>query len=255
SVHKAKFKGDVSGFRPLTRDEIELVNNNPSSFQMMPTQEKGVRSACALPYQLFANGNLSEDKKSFTINFHASSEVFGRKAAGSPFNVYAARPYKKENESSLGQNWSYAVASGYTLTDSWHLDAFENGIYHLCVYGPNGFYREFSGTEEDPRVNFRCDYESSNKKLTGNLELRMANLSRSPVTITIEDNAYKYPMETKVIAAKDQVKLIMNLAKSFRWYDFTVRVKEAPHFLQRYAGRVETGDHGYTDPAMGHSVG
>lgn len=254
SVHKAQFKEDVSGFRPLNSDEIALINKNPSSFPLMPKQEKGIRPACALPYQIYANGKLSEDKGSFAIGFQASNEVFGRKAAGSPFNVYTPIEYKNHNGSSAGHNWSYAVASGDTLTDSWPLNAFENGIYHLCVYGPNGFYREFRGSHADPLLNFRCDYELSKKKLTGNLELRIANVSRQPITITIEDNAYKYTQETKTIPAKGQVNLIINLAKSFRWYDFTIVTKDSPQFLQRYTGRVEIGEHGYTDPAMGDAI-
>ena len=46
----------------------------------------------------------------------------------------------------------YAVAAGSHLEDSWALGDFENGVYHLRVYGPNGFYREFIGTADDPPI-------------------------------------------------------------------------------------------------------
>ncbi len=254
SVHKAKFKQDVSGFRPLTDEEVTLVNNKPGSFSLMPQQEKGVRPACALPYQLYANGKLSANRKSFEISFQASDEVLGKRAAGSPFNVYAPVPYQKNSTIKTGENWSYAVAPGDTVADSWPLNAFEENRYHLCVYGPNGFYREFRGTPADPLLNFRCEYETTGKKITGNLDLRMSNVSNGAITVVIEDHSYGYGRQTKVIPANGQVSFIINLAKSFRWYDFSVTIKDIPGFEQRYAGRVETGEQGYTDPYMGKTV-
>ena len=41
------------------------------------------------------------------------------------------------------------------------------------------------------------------------------------------------------------------LDASFHWYDFALRVHELPGFYRRFAGRVETGRHGFSDPAMG----
>ena len=38
---------------------------------------------------------------------------------------------------------------------------------------------------------------------------------------------------------------------SGHWYDFTAKVEELPGFARRFAGRVETGRDGYSDPAMG----
>ena len=41
----------------------------------------------------------------------------------------------------------------------------------------------------------------------------------------------------------------MDLEKSHHWYDFTVKTEKS--FSQRFAGRVETGKQGISDPAMG----
>ena len=38
-----------------------------------------------------------------------------------------------------------------------------------------------------------------------------------------------------------------DLAESFGWYDFTV---EASNFARRFAGRMETGRDGFSDPAL-----
>ncbi len=45
----------------------------------------------------------------------------------------------------LNRSWNYTVAAGYQTTAQWALEDFENKGYHLRVYGPNGFYREFAG--------------------------------------------------------------------------------------------------------------
>jgi phospholipase C len=42
----------------------------------------------------------------------------------------------------------------------------------------------------------------------------------------------------------------LRLARSSQWYDFGVTIVGAAHYLRRFAGRVETGKPGITDPAM-----
>jgi phospholipase C len=43
----------------------------------------------------------------------------------------------------------------------------------------------------------------------------------------------------------------MALVKSHYWYDFSVTIAGADGFLRRFAGRVETGKSGFSDPLMG----
>ncbi len=60
---------------------------------------------------------------------------------------------KHENGSSEFKEALYlgfAVKSADHLSASWPLMEFENNIYHLRVYGPNGFFREFKGSADDP---------------------------------------------------------------------------------------------------------
>jgi phospholipase C len=42
-----------------------------------------------------------------------------------------------------------------------------------------------------------------------------------------------------------------SLADSGQWYDFAVTCSSDPAFYRRFAGRVETGRHTVSDPAMG----
>ena len=87
---------------------------------------------------------------------------------------------------------SYAVRGGDRISDEWPVAAFENGIYHLRAYGPNGFYREVKGTAEDPALTIACEYERARslvKKLTGNLALTLTSHHAGNYTVEIEVNA------------------------------------------------------------------
>lgn len=263
SVHKAKFKDVPSNFKPLNQQEIVQINKQPDASPLMPKQEPGVRAACALPYQLYVDGHLAGDRKSFEISLRASNEVFGAKSGGAPFVVYAPDKFvvRDNNNQPIGfetaRSWNYAVASGDKLQDSWALNDFENQQYHLRVYGPNGFFREFIGDSNDPNLIVACEYERSKtdkKKLTGNLELMFKNTDSKPLTIEVTDHAYKSGNHSKVLNVNASTKLILDLSKSFGWYDFSVKVKGNQAFEQRFAGHVETGQDSFTDPAMGQAM-
>lgn len=252
-IHNAKFKKLPSDFKLLTAAEIKQINTTPHSSPYFPKQEAGTKPSCALPYQLYADGKLSADKKSFEIRFEAADGIFGKIALGSPFNVYAPGKYRQENVCT----WAYALTAGDNLSDAWPLHDFEGGNYHLRVYGPNGFFREYAGNAADPQLEITCQYQRSiiDNKLTGNIELKLHNLSRSAhPTIEIVDNAYKTNHHTILVKAGATSSLILNLNNSHNWYDFTVKVKGSGHFIKRYAGRVETGLQSFSDPFMGRVV-
>lgn len=52
-------------------------------------------------------------------------------------------------------------------------------------------------------------------------------------------------------AARVHARVTWNLGPGDPWYDMTVRMEGAPLFLRRFAGRVETGRDGQTDPGIG----
>ena len=245
-VHKAKFKGEPTGYRSLTNDEIQHVNTKPSASPLMPKQEKGVRKSCAIPYQLHADGALRSDKKTFELKLSASRELFGAKAAGSPFNVYA--PVKAE----YSYLRSYAVAPGDELTDQWELDHFSNGSYHLSVHGPNGFFREFIGDREDPLLDIRCDYSKGKKKkhLPG-LDINIKNNGTKSIDIEIVDLSYGQPSKKQQFQPGAEKNISIDLNKSHGWYDIVLKVAGNNLYSRQLSGRVETGEMGFTDPAIG----
>ncbi|OQP65687.1 phosphocholine-specific phospholipase C [Niastella populi] len=256
SIHKAQFKQVPSNYKKLTAEEIAAINKAPWQSPQMPQQEKGIRNACALPYELYADGMLSANGSTINITLKAGNNVFKQNAAGSPFHIYAPGKYQQQ----VHQNWAFAVEAGHDVKSGWQLSDFENSHYHLQVYGPNGFFRELTGTKDDAPVNIDCVYETDALRkdlLTGNIILRFTNAGTRAVVLEITDNAYKTPAQTITIPAgkaKIRRSINVNTAKSYGWYDFSVKLKGNQHFERRYAGRVETGKATKTDPFMGRVV-
>jgi phospholipase C len=242
SVHKAQFKQLPSGFRALTTAEIQQANRIPTS-SVLPRQEKGTRPSRALPYELYADGKLTSDKK-FEIRFEVRKDVFGDRSVGSPFHVY--------NYGASFGNRAYAVKAGDTLTDSWTMEDFREDLYHLKVHGPNGFFREFKGSANDPSVEVSCTYEKDRKKkLTGNIELTIVNRSAKTVSVSVADKSYQQKSISRKIEAGATVIVQVDSAKSSGWYDSSVTINENTNFENRFAGRVESGNESISDPAMG----
>jgi len=201
-----------------------------------------------LPYELAASGAVSADGKRFEIALEARNEIFGKAAAGAPFHVYT--PGKYRNQEKL-RTRAYAVAAGDRLTDSWELEGFEKGAYHLRVCGPNGFLREFAGSAGDPRVVIQCEYTGQTGALTGDVELIVASDSDLTLTLQVTDHGYKSGDHMIVIQPRGNRFLVMTLGQSHQWYDFSVTIAGADQFLRRFAGRVETGKSGFSDSLMG----
>jgi phospholipase C len=259
-IYNAKFKKEALDFKQLSKEEINRVNENPCSSSILPDQEPGVKPSCALPYQLYADGKLSDDKQNLGLIFLAKNEIFGKNASGSPFNVLFPEKYASKGTFENVGSRSYAVAAGTEVAESFPVKSFENGIYKLKIYGPNGFFRELSGNIHDPELSILCEYERPEKlvkKLSGNIDLKLSNNNRrKSFEIGVRDNAYKNKSIRKVLTANkasNTESIILNLNKSFGWYDFSVLVKGYDHFERRYAGHVETGNSSFTDPFMGRS--
>src|SRR5690606_16337320 len=151
TIYNAKFRAEPAGFKKVNLSDLKKGNYSP----WLPQQEKGARPSCAIPYELYATGRFNPANKQFGIRLEASRNQFGDKAAGAPFRVYAIGKHKAlspKESYELNRSWNYTVAAGHLLEDQWALDDFESGRYHLRVYAPNGFYREFKGNKNDPAI-------------------------------------------------------------------------------------------------------
>jgi phospholipase C len=220
-IHKAKFRGLPSGYRKFSAADIAQYRH------WMPKQEAGTRRSLPLPYELYASGRLSAERKSLEISMEA------RKAAGTAFHVYA--PGKPGSR-------AYAMKAGQKLTDTIPL---EGGAYRLRICGPNGFLRDLAGGADDPLLDVDCEYTGG-----GDLDLVLTNRDSKPIRdVRIVDHSYGAAARSIALRAGEKRTITLRLAKSFSWYDFSV---SAGRFERRCAGRVETGKPGYSDPAMGH---
>jgi len=242
-IHKAKSQQLPSGFKQLTKEDIERVRREPS--MLMPEQERGTRPSCGLPYELYVEGDLDTEKGIFSMNLRADKLVFGARAVGSPFTVYSyGGAFAVRN---------YAVAAGDQLMDEFPL---ADDKYDLRVHGPNGFYRRFAGGKNDPPMVFNMDYEfGGNQQLSGRLLLRIINTDgKRSYKIQVKDNAYgAKPLIKEVAAAGTEagsISVAFDIRANSGWYDHTIVVEGFEGYERRYAGRLETGKDSISDPAM-----
>ncbi|MBL7697136.1 MAG: DUF756 domain-containing protein, partial [Chitinophagaceae bacterium] len=117
--------------------------------------------------------------------------------------------------------------------------------YHLRVYGPNGFYREFRGSKSDPELDITCDYYK------GALRLKFINKSDREIVVNLTDNSYGAATFSPKVAAHSGVSSYIDVSKSHGWYDLSVQMDGNEVFRHTLAGRLENGKPGKTDPLMG----
>ena len=249
SIHKAKFKNVPSNYKALSVSEIEVANKNPNASSYIPQQEKGIRSSCALPYELYADGNINFSNKNFEINLQAKKD-FLKDATGSPFIVHARNHNKKDFSER-----NYALVAGDFIKDEWNTSDFNNNNYQLEVYAPNGFYRSFKGDAVDPLLEISLHYHTDLKNsLTGNIMFKIVNHDNVNHTIEITDNAYGAAKRAVQLNANGEKTILCYLDKSHNWYDFSLKINSSNMFEKRYAGHVENGKESKSDPLMGMMI-
>lgn len=195
-------------------------------------QEKGTRFSRALPYRL--NVHLQKLNSEHKINL-----VFENKGtAGVVYHVYDLKHLDRIPR-------RYTVEAGKSLTDSWDVSS-DKGYYDLEVYAPNGYFQKFSGNLTnigEPEITLDYDHRK------GAISVSIENAGGSPVDVTIYSNAYDYggPWSASIAPGNTKTKN-WDLDSSGNWYDFSVKAGDV--YLRRFAGRVETGQPGVSDPAM-----
>jgi phospholipase C len=253
SIEKARYQEIPSNYKILSVAEVEQINRSPQHSPLMPHQEEGICPACALPYELYADGVLSPDRKHYEIRLSAGNQVHGERAAGAPFNIYLRNTKENGGAGPGMMPATYAVKPGDSLTHQYPMAMFADAGYAIEVHGPNGFYRSFTGGADSDHVEVRTSYEHAEKALTGNVLVSVRNPLDKPVNIEIRDNAYKTKSVTRRIEPHQKTSVVLHLEQSHGWYDYTVRANGS-EAEARFAGRVETGRTSFTDPVMGRIV-
>jgi phospholipase C len=200
----------------------------------VPQQEKGVRPARALPYELNVYGAVNASSSTVTLTFFntgSATVVFQVRSAN------AADPVR-----------NYTVEAGKQLSGTWTVSA----TYGLSVYGPNGFVRYFNGSVGSSAavLDVNASYDIG---AFGSVGWSITNAGSNNATVTVLD-AYTGNKVTKLLKPKQAFEDVCALDEIFGWYDLVVTVAEDSTFNYRLAGHVETGRDSFSDPAMGGLV-
>jgi phospholipase C len=206
-----------------------------------PRQATGTRPSRALPYELHTSAR--SDVVAGTVRL-----VFANTGtAAAVFHVY-----DKLHLDRLPRR--FMVEPGKTLDEAWNAMADDSGFYDLWVLGPNGFHRHFKGDLGRVRAGgaavpeVRVCYDIAN----GNVYLEMLNGGGSAAKFTVRAKAYRDDGPwAATVQGGGKAELHWDLASSGAWYDFVVTCDVDPGWQRRFAGRVETGRHTVSDPAMG----
>lgn len=194
-------------------------------------QEKGSRPSRALPYRLLCGLKRLEKKQQVRLIFDNQG------TKGAVYHVYDLLHLNRIPR-------RYTVEAGKSLEDEWDL-SLTNGTYDLEVYGPNGFFRKYSGSLHHVEPELEVAYSNKDEGIVINLQ----HPGSAPLVVHVEAQAYEYPpLKPISLSPGEQKKIPIKLHRSHHWYDFAVKTEDGS--VQRFAGRVETGNHGISDPAM-----
>jgi phospholipase C len=211
-------------------------------------QEPGVRPSRALPYELHVSARENADAKQNLAAGKVTLILRNTGKAAAVFHVYDRLHLDRVPR-------RYAVEAGKELFGIWDTAA-DAGAYDLWVLGPNGFHRAFQGNVDasyaagasSPEVRVCYDPER------GAIQLTMMNLGGAPCRFTVQANAYRDGERREFdIPAGMQLDQSWPIARQGNWYDFTASVPQGG-FARRFAGRMETGADGVSDPAIAASV-
>ncbi|MFD7292966.1 phosphocholine-specific phospholipase C [Streptomyces sp. NPDC059897] len=221
---------DTDAYEPPDRERHDSYVPKPPAKGSLPVQEKGSRPSRPLRYAPAVDGSVDPASGRYQLTFTGGPDT------GAQF--YVTAPVRTDGP------WTYTTEAGKEVSDSWNTE-YSEGTYDLTVHGPNGFLRAFRGpgAAKAPEVTARHAADS------GNLALTMTNPTDAAVHLGVS-NAYGGGSETFTVKPGTTVRHTVDLRASKRWYDVSVVSDADKGFLRRFAGHVENGQAGVSDPAI-----
>ncbi len=218
---------------PDTSTHPDFVPTLPAT-QSLPKQERGVRPARAVPYDLRVSADV--DFSAGDVKIH-----FGNQ--GSATAVYQVR-----SGSTQDGPWTYTVSPRAQLSETWTVRGNGHTQYDLSVYGANGYFRSFKGSVDSAdkanlAVSVDFDFDHG-------ITLEIVNKSRARAELRITD-AYGKQTLRRSLAAHESLIWHWSTDDSHGWYDLTLEVEGDATFGQQLAGHVETGKDSMSDPLIG----
>jgi phospholipase C len=200
----------------------------------VPQQEKGVRPARALPYELNVHAKVNASNNTVVLKFinTGGATVVLQVRSGNPADVVR----------------TYTVEPGKHLSDTWKVSS----SYDLSVYGPNGFLRSFRGSISSSAavLDIVSKYGTHRR---GSIALAITNVTNVRAEVTLLD-AYTSKSVSRHLQSQQTLEDELPLHQFGGWYDFIVKVSRDASFKYQLAGHVETGKDSISDPALGGLV-
>ncbi|MFI9803404.1 phosphocholine-specific phospholipase C [Streptomyces sp. NPDC052301] len=218
----------TAAYQPPDRERHPDYVPKPPANPSLPRQERGSRPTRPLKYAPVVDGSADTSAGTFTLTFASGAH------AGAAFLVTS-------NNRTDGP-WTYTTEAGKSLADTWN-SAYSGGSYDLTVHGPNGFQRVFKGR------NKAAGPEVTARRAGDHLELACTNKGSGTVKLKVASGYGGRPLTVSVRPGAT-VKQTVDLTASRRWYDLTVTCDADPAFLRGFAGHVENGLPGVSDPAI-----
>lgn len=228
---------DTSSYATIEAQQTSMPRYTVPAQHQPLYQETGTRFSRKLPYELHVHSTVRSGIE-VTLEFRNTG------TKGAVFHVY-----DKMHLDRIPRR--YTVEAGKSLSDVWNVSA-DRGKYDLCVFGPNGFVRMFRDDATTAARTAIPEVRISYDQAQGDLIVAFSNGGMENCKLTIADVAYRDggPRLVEVPFGKT-VTHRWPLQHSGNWYDFSVTCDALAGYERRYAGRVETGKHGVSDPAMG----
>lgn len=207
--------------------------------QAATQQMAGQRPQRALPYRLDVSGRLTDAGK-------LRIDLINRGTAGATFTVH--------DNLDVEAPWNYTVGAGDRIAnEEWHDARVAPARLDLSVRGPNGLlYRH--------AIALTANAALAEVTLTGRpdaalVTLTLTNRGSTPLvfeTMLAEPYATTGARHRRIVVPPHQsVADRWSVARSDHWYDLTITTESDPHFLRRFAGKLDDGRAGRTDPAIG----
>ncbi|MCX5372160.1 phosphocholine-specific phospholipase C [Streptomyces sp. NBC_00103] len=219
---------DTDGYEPPDRGRHPDYVPTPPAVPVLPKQERGTRPTRPLTYAPAVHASVDPTAGTLTLTFASGAE------AGAAFLVTSGNR--------ADGPWSYTTGAGASVSDTWN-SAYSGGSHDLTVHGPNGFLRVFKGAGK------AAGAEVTARHVDGGLELTFTHRGYGTVELTVADGYGGRPTTVR-LRPGGSLRRTLDLRASRRWYDLTVTSGADRAFLRRFAGHVENGRPGVSDPAI-----
>lgn len=205
-----------------------------------PVQAVGGRRSRALPYSL--------DVRETSEDWLALRFINMGQDVGVVFHAYDLKRLEAPPQRfTLGPNSS--------ITGQW-----PKGAYDVAVFGPNGFYRRYTG-DGGPSPRLKISHGLKLLEPAQQAKMQMQHYAEMILQVTVNsvdvvgvrggNRIYQHSAWQAKLSAKGSAERTWSLASSGGWYDLVVTSTQNPSWSNRLAGRLETFEPTISDPALG----